>query len=841
MIRYFLGTLGSHFRAGRTLYLLTLFGVALGVASVLSIQVINRNAIAAFRGSVEAVSGGADFSVLGRTPTFPEEVYADVLSEPGVAAAWPLHRVEVALPDEEAFFLEVLGVDFFAPMQIPWRGAPGDLSNGLSRPGWVAISPRLAAERGLKVGDPLEVASGSGRIRLVVGALVDFQSMSPLASPKLVVMDIAQAQSLFGRRGEIHQIDVQVAEDVEKTRVMDRLRTALGPSLQVVTPEERERQALGLMAAFRLNLTALSLISLFVGVFLVYSSTQASLIRRRAEFGLLRSIGSTPLQVCALILGEVVILGALGVMLGIPLGFGVAEASVDKVSATLSNLYLLEEISSLQVPVELFALAGLVGIGGAVAGAVIPALDLSRRDTRSLLSAFVIHEKIGSAAKTLFVIGMCVILLPWIWYQVWSQTWQPSGFVLGIGLLIGIPLLSPFLVQQACGSVRIKRFGFGYSLKSLGLQLQTTSVAVASLAVAVSMLIGITLMIGSFRKTLEVWVATSIQADIYVTPRSWRGKGAESTLDPEIVRAMAAHPGVAAVDRLRAFLGYTGEQRISIAGVEMGLVGGAPRFPLLEGEPPEVFRQVREDGKVLVGETLARKRGLAVGEELPLYGREGELRLEIAGVYYDYSTEGGIAVMDLTTMARHFGPGPVNSVALYLAPGYDPERVLDELKARFPEAPLLMRSNRRLRAEISKVFEETFAVTRILQFMSLAIATCGVALTLLVLARERISELALYRALGAGRRQLFNIFVWKGLAMGFLGLTLGLLGGLALAGVLIFVINRAYFGWTIQVYWPWRDLLQEIASIVGAAGIASLYPALRASRTPARELSRDDI
>lgn len=841
MIRYFLGALASHFRAGRSLYLLTLFGVALGVASVLSIQVINRNAIAAFRGSVEAVSGGADFSLLGRTPTFPEAVYADVLSDPGVAAAWPLHRVEVALPDEEAFFLDVLGVDFFAPMQVPWRRAPGDLSNGLSRPGWVAISPRLSAERGLKVGDPLDVASGSSRIRLVVGALVDFQSMSPLASPRLVVMDIAQAQSLFGRRGEIHQIDVQVAEGVEKTDVMDRLRTALGPSLQVVTPGERERQAAGLMAAFRLNLTALSLISLFVGVFLVYSSTQASLIRRRAEFGLLRSIGSTPRQVCALILGEVVILGALGVMLGIPIGFRVAEASVDKVSATLSNLYLLDEISSLRVPLDLFALAGLVGIGGAVAGAVIPALDLSRRDTRSLLSAFVIHEKIGSAAKPLFVIGTCAILLPWIWYQVWSRTWQPSGFVLGIGLLIGIPLLSPFLVQQACGWVRIRRFGFGYSLKSLGLQLQTTSIAVAALAVAVSMLIGITLMIGSFRKTLEVWVETSIRADIYVTPQSWRGKGAESTLDPEIVRAAAAHPGVVAVDRLRAFLGYTGEQRISVAGVEMGLAGGAPRFPLLEGEPSEVFRQVREEGKVLVGETLARKRGLAVGEELPLYGREGELRLEIAGVYYDYSTEGGIAVMDLTTMARHFGPGAVNSVALYLAAGHDPERVMDELKARFPEAPLLMRSNRRLRAEIAEVFEETFAVTRILQFMSLAIATCGVALTLLVLARERISELALYRALGAGRRQLFNIFVWKGFAMGSLGLTLGLLGGLALSGVLIFVINRAYFGWTIQVYWPWRDLLQEMASIMGAAAVASLYPALRASRTPARELSRDDV
>jgi len=839
MIRYFLGALVSHFRTGRSLYLLTVFGVALGVASVLSIQVINQNALAAFRGSVEAVSGGADFSVLGRTPAFPERIYSEVLSEPGVAAAWPLFRVEVAIPEEEAFFLEVLGVDFFAPMQIPLREANADLSKALSQPGWVAVSPWLAAERGLDVGRSLEVASGSNRVRLTVGALVDFQSLSPLASPKMVVMDIAQAQSLLGRRGQIHQIDVQVAEGESETEVMERLRAKLGPALQIVTPEARERQATGLMAAFRLNLTALSLISLFVGLFLVYSSTQASLIRRRAEFGLLRSIGSTPRQVFALIVGEVIILGALGVVLGLPLGYWVAESSVDKVSATLSNLYLLEEISSLQVPLRLFGLAGLVGIGGAFAGAVVPALDLSRRDTRSLLSAFTLHEKIGSVAKGLFGIGVCAILLPLTWYRIWGEMWQHSGFVLGIGLLIGIPLLSPLLVQQACGRVRVRRFGFGYSLKSLGLQLQTTSIAVASLAVAVSMLIGITLMIGSFRKTLEVWVATSIQADIYITPQSWRGKGAESTLEPDLVRAIGAHPGVEAVDRLRGFLGYTGEQRISVAGVEMGLLGGEPRFPLLEGEPSDVFKQVHAGGKVLVGETLARKQGLAVGDGLPLYGPEGELSLEIAGVYYDYSTEGGVAVMDLATMERHFGPGEVNSVALYLESGRDPERVVDELKAQFPKAPLLIRSNRRLRAEISRVFEETFAVTRILQLMSLAIATCGVALMLLVLARERVSELALYRALGASRRQLFNIFVWKGFGMGSLGLGLGLLGGLALAGVLIFVINRAYFGWTIQVYWPWRDLLQEVGSILGASLIASLYPALRASQTPAEELRRD--
>ncbi len=841
MVRYFLKALLAHFRGGRSLYFLTVFGVALGVASVLSIQIINRNALAAFEGSVTAVSGEADFSVLGRMPAFSEGLFPEVLAEAGVAAAWPLYRVDVALLGREAFFLEVLGLDFFAPMKVPWRGDAGDFSEALARPGWAAVTPSLAEGMGWAVGDSVGVAIGSRRVWLVVGALVDFQALSPLASPRLVVMDIAQAQSLLGRRGEIHQIDVQAAEGVDRDALMARLQDRLGEGVRVMTPEQRERQAAGLLEAFRLNLTAMSLISLFVGLFLVYSSTQASLVRRRAEFGLLRSLGATRGQVLVLILGEVVLLGILGVLLGLPMGYWAAESNVEVVSATLANLYLLEEISSLQMPVWLYGLAGLIGIGGAMGGALLPALDMSRRDTRSLLAAFTLHEKIGTLAPRLFAIGTSFLLLSGVWYRVWGQAWQPAGFVLGIALLIGLPLLTPFVIQQVCGRIRIRGFGLGYSLKSLGVRLQTSSFAVASLGIAVSMLIGITLMIGSFRQTLEVWVTTSIQADIYISPQSWRGKGNEAFLEPALAAALAGHPGVVAVDRLRGFLAYTGEQRIVLAGVEMGLPGGEARFPLLDGDREEAFRQVHEGEAVLIGETLARKVGVWAGDELPVYGPEGELRFPVAGVYYDYSTEGGAAVMDLRTMARHFGPGPVNSVALYLAPGRDAEQVVDELKARFPGAPLYIRSNRRLREEVFKVFDQTFAVTRILQGMSLLIAVCGIALMLLVLAREQVSELALYRAVGSRRRQIFGIFVGKGLGMGLLGLALGLVGGVALAGVLIFVINRAYFGWTIQVYWPWGAIVQQVTTVLGAAVLASLYPALRASQTPATELSRDDI
>jgi putative ABC transport system permease protein len=826
--------------------LLTVFGVALGVASVLSIQIINRNALAAFKGSVTAVSGEADLSVMGLTPSFSDAVYPEVLQTKGVRAAWPMYRLEVVLdrgPEQlsltERTFLEIIGLDFFAPMDIPWRGEGTDLSGSMATPGWAAITPVMADRGGWELGDTFDVASGSGKVALTVGALVDFQKLSPLASPKLVVMDIGQVQDLFGQKGQIHQIDIKVVEGVDVESVQKDLEARLDASVRVVTPAQREQQAEGLMSAFRLNLTALSMISLFVGLFLVYSSTQASLVRRREEFGLLRSIGSTRRQVFWLIVGEVALLGACGVGVGIPLGYWAAKSNVEMVSATLSNLYLLSEIATLELPFWLYGLAAAIGIGGAISGAIVPALDMSRRDTRSLLASFTLHEKINSLAPLSFVIGLLILTLSALWYLAVGREWQHAGFVLAVALLMGLPLLTPFTVRQLCGLVRARSFGFSYSIKGLGVHLQTTTFAVASLAIAVSMLIGITLMIGSFKKTLEVWIVTSVQADIYIAPTSWRGKGSGGSLDSEVIETITGHPSVRAVDRLRGFRAYTGDHRIGLAGVEMGLPGGESRFPLLDGDAIEAYQAVTHSDAVFVGETLARKVDRWAGDELLIHTTTGERPFKIAGVYYDYSADGGAAVMDLAVMERAFGQGSVNSIALYLKPGYDPESVVDELKASLPDASLQIRSNRRLRTEVMKIFDQTFAITQLLKGMSLLIAVCGITLMLLVLAREQLPELALYRSIGAKRTQIFRVFVGKGLGMGLFGLLLGSIGGILLAGLLIYVINRAYFGWTIQPHFDGWPIVQQAATILGAAVIASIYPAMRASRVPATELSKE--
>jgi putative ABC transport system permease protein len=841
VIRYWLRGLRAQLSATRSLFLLTVLGVALGIASVLSIQIINRSALGAFKGSLQAVSGDADLTVVPRLPAMSESLYVRALADPAVARAWPLYQVQVALVGRDRYYLDVVGVDLLAPVSVPVAaGAPGAAA-ALGDSGWAAVSPALAAELGLRAGDRFEVTSGTRRARLHVGALVDFQRVTPLASRKLVVMDIAQAQALVGERGGLTEIDLRLAPGADLEQARERLRARLGPAVDVLTPAQREQRAEGLMRAFRLNLTALSLISLVVGFFLVHSATQAALVRRRSEFGILRAAGATRSQVFALILAEVSLLGLLGVAVGLPLGVLAAKANLDVVSSTITNLYLLAAVEKLDVPLGLYLLAAGLGLASASLGALGPALELSRADVKDLLATLALHERTGALATPLLLAGAGLLATAGGWYALAGRSWQGGGFVLAVAVLLAIPLVTPWLVRAAAGRARVRSFGLAYALRSLGVRLQTTSFAVASLAIAVSMLVGITVMVGSFRRTVTTWVAATLRADVYVTTPSWRGAGAEGTLDSGLALVLALQPGVERMDRLRGFQGYVGDQRVGIAGVDFALRDGDSRFALLPGSVPQAFVAARDSGAVIISEPLARKTRLGVGDSLPLSTPRGVRRLRIAGISYDYSSENGAVAMDLSMMDRLFGPGPLNSIALYLRGGADPERVIDHIRSDYPGIPLNLRSNRSLRAEVMRIFDQTFAVTRILQGMALLVAASGITLTLLILARERLSELAVYRALGARRRQIFGFFVGKGFGIGVLGMAIGLAGGSVLAAILIFVINRAYFGWTIQVWWPWGQLAAAGGTILVAALAASVYPALRASRTPATQLSRDDL
>jgi len=840
MIRYFYKTLIAHWRANPVLYALTSLGVALGVASVISIQILNQSAIASFSAGIRTVNGEADVIVTGNGSGLPDRAYARVRSTPGVAAAWPVFEAVVSLKERPEKFARVIGLDFLSP-GAGWNLLPGvdprEASQASTeKPGWVAVSSDLSAAMQWKLGDRFQVHSGSEVRELQVGAVIDLGSTG---SSNILLMDIAQAQSLFGGVGTLDQVGVRALERTQVAPLAERLEHALGRGANVSTPGERTEEAERLLSAFRLNLTALSLVSLLVGTFLVFSSMRACLVWQRKEFGILRSLGATPTQVLGLILVEASLLGTIGVGIGLPVGYWTAVWNVDAVSSTLTNVYMLRELDSLEVSTGTLALAVVVGLGGALSGTFLPAVDVWRRDTRKLVESLPAAAEEAHRPQRLFWLGFMAVILALLWYWIVGWRWRPAGFVLATAILLSLPMLTPFLVQKLTRAVRAPDFGFRYGVRSLGATLTNTAFSISSLAMAVCLLVGITLLVESFRVTLTNWVDRSLRADIYVTAVTSARDAGGAGLATDVVNGLRGRTDVARVDPLRRLFLEVGGRRVSVGGVDLSRSMGDKRFVFLSrGEEATVRRAFREGG-VLIGEPLASITDSGVGDLLDIEGPRGTVQLPVSGIYYDY-TEGGSITMDIGLMAEKFGPGPVTNLALYLESNQDPEGVVERIKSQFPGGSLIVRSNRRLKAEVLEIFDQTFAVTRILQVMSLIIAACAITLTLLVVAQEKKSEIALYQTLGAYRSQIFWLFVNKGIAMASLGVALGFLGGVALGAVLIFIIQKSYFGWSIEWSWPWTLLGAEALTILAAAVVASVYPALRASRTPASELCNAD-
>lgn len=840
MIRYLLRAAGKEVRSERALLALAVAGVALGVGSVLSIQLLNQGALGAFAGTVRAVSGDADLSVLGWAGGLDERLVPEVLAVAGVRSAAPLWRADAALEGEEGQGLDLVGADLLGSARGEWTPGPGRLADALGTPGWVAVTPELAQEKGWREGTRLEVSLGSRRATLTVGAVLDLRRAAPLASRRLALMDLAQAQGLLGTAGRIHQIDVVARDGVDAATLAARLGERLGERARVATPEQRTVEAEGLLAAFRLNLTALSLVSVLVGGFLVHASVRASLARRREELGVLRVVGATRAQVLGLVLAEAAALGAAGTALGVPLGWLAARANLAAVSGTIRNLYLLGGIEQVTLGPGVLLLAVATGVGGALAGAVLPALQASREDPRALLSTLEVEERSRAGAGRLLAAGLAALAAT-LAVRAASRDVAASGFAVALGVLAAVPLAAPALLALLGRGGRPRRLGARWGVRTLAARPSGAAVAAGALAVAVSMLVGVTVMVGSFRGSVERWLDATLGADVYVTTPSWRRARSEATLAPEVVTRLRREEGLAALDLLRQVHAYSEEgRRISVSGIDAALPGGEDRVDLLAGDPREAMAALRGGG-ALVSEPLARKAGLRPGSRLVLRGAAGEVSFPVAGVYRDYGTEAGAALLDLASFARAFGGGPPSNAALRLAPGIDADAAVRRLRADLRGHALLVRSNRTLRGEVLAIFEETFAVTRLLQGMGLVIAAAGVTLSLLVLARERRGELALYRALGASRRQLGAIFVGRGVAIGLAGLALGAAGGGALAAVLVRMVNPAFFGWTLGVHVPWGRLAAQGFAILAAAIVASLHPALTASRTPAAELSRDAL
>lgn len=816
---------------------LSVLGVAIGVAVVAAVDLANESARRAFLLSIETLSGPVTHQIVGGPNGVPETLYRTLRIEAGARAAMPVLEGHAAAPQHGRRSLRILGVDPFAGNvagpYLPTARSEIDLRRLLVEPATGLLTRETAQRLGLALDDRLHLEIRGAPVALTVVGLLDPETETTRqALADTVLVDIATAQELLDAPGRLSRIDLIVPD--EDAGLLERIRAALPPGVELVPAQARAAAMTEMTRAFQLNLNALSLLALIVGAFLIYNTMTFSVVQRRPLIGTLRTLGVTRREVFALVLGEALLIGAAGTALGLGLGLALADGLLGLVTRTIDDLYFNLTVSRLTITPASLAKALALGLGATVAAALAPAREATHAPPVTVLSRSSVETRahrrrpwLAGAGVAAMLLGAALLLIP-------SKA-LPLSYAGLFAIITGFALLTPavtVLLMRVLRPVMGALFGILGRMAARGVvvSLSRTGVAVAALAVAIAATIGMAVMIGSFRATVVHWLDQYMQADVYVSPLE--STPVNASLDPALVERLAATPGVAAV---------TTGRYVSIESAdgltELNALRPGPRtreaFAFKEGDPATLWDELRREDVVIVSEPYAYHHGLRVGDTVTLRTDRGRRPFRVVGVFYHYGTSQGVVMMDRATYDRHWDDPHVSSLGIYAERGVPVEELVEALRQRAAGfAPVHIRSNRALRETSLAIFDRTFAITSVLRALVMLVAFIGILSALMAIQLERARELAVLRANGLTPRQLWGLVSTETGLMGAAAGVLAIPQGLVLALVLIFVVNLRSFGWTMQVVVEPMVLAQGLLLAVTAALLAGIYPALRMTRTP---------
>ncbi|MCC6669592.1 MAG: ABC transporter permease [Planctomycetes bacterium] len=832
---------------------LSLLGIALGVAVVLAVDVASGSARRAFQLSSEAVAGRATHRIEGGPSGLAEEVYTRLRVQLGVRAAAPVVEGWFAASQEPGRALRLLGVDPFAeapfrPYLARGRGGVvrerGDLLGPLlTRPGAALLAEQTARRLGAVPGEPLHGRAAGRTVALVpVGTFAPDTGAPAAALETIVLMDIASAQELLGMAGRLSHVDLILPDGPAGAERTARIRAELPPGVRLVPAGARAEGLARMTEAFHVNLGALSLLALVVGMFLIYNAMTFSVVQRHAVLGCLRAIGVTRGQLLRLILGEAALLGIAGTGLGTLAGIGLAHGLVDLVSRTINDLYYAVEVRSLHVEALQVVKAAGLGFAATLGAAFLPAYEAGGAPPRAVLHRSRAEARVHRALPRLSGLGLLLLALGGTLMLATERDLIVSYAGLFAGIL-GFALLVPALLVLVLRAVDplARRAGVlpRMALRSLATTLSRSAVAVAALTVAVAAAVGIGTMVGSFRATVVVWLEQVLGADVYVAPARSAARVVDAVLSPALVERLRGVDGLSGLSTYRTVRLDVGGEPVQLVAMDLD-----PRiqrtFRFRDGTPGDVWQRLAE-GALLVSEPFRFRTGLGIGASVAIPTDTGVRAFPVAGVFDDYATDQGILMMHRREYERHFADRGISSVSLLAAPGVTP----GELVQRVGRLPTLgqevhLSSNAVLRQRSLEVFDRTFTITRVLYLLTTGVAFVGVLSALLALQLERTREFGVLRALGLTQGQLGRMVALQSAGMGLVAGVLAQPLGAGLAAALLFVINRRSFGWVLQMEWSWAVAAQGVGVAAGAALLAGVLPALRLARMPPAEALREE-
>ncbi len=828
--------------------LITILGVALGVAVVLAIRLANDAVLESFRNSLDHVAGKSRLQVTAGELGFDETLFPIVAGTPGVSRAVPVLQAITPVAGLPGEVLLVLGVDVLTDADVRgYRGPTPQLADPLqllTEPDAILLTERFARAHGFSVNGRIQLHTPTGSKTFVIRGLLADQGAARTMDGQFAVLDIAAAQLHFGKLGRLDRVDLLLDGHADPNRVAATLRQRLPPEITVERPEARNAQVEQMLASFQLNLFVLSLIALFVGVFLVHNTMSVSVVRRRQHIGILRSLGVSRDQVLLTVAAEGSLIGLLGSALGVALGILLARGTLAAVSQTISSLYAFVRAGQVHVPPTLILEAALLGCGTAMLSSVLPALEAATFTPRETMAAASLERR--HHPWLLACTGFGLALAAYGLAQGHPVAGRPFlGYGAALSLLLGTTLLCPafLLVFQRGLAVSLtgsRLLAWRVATGNLGRGLRRNAVTIGAMVIGLAMLVSVSTMIQSFRKTVEVWIQQTIRADLYLSRATRLVKGADTRLPAGTLEEVRRIPGVAEVDGFRGVRVEDGHGgRFLLGAGDFEVMARRGRLLFRRGDSAAILREAGLQDGLIVSETFAERYRLKEGDEVTLHPPGQTVRLRIAGVYYDYTTEGGLAVMDRSLFQRLWRDPWLTSIVVYLSPGADPQSVRGDILRRLSSREeFVVFSNRELKARILEIFDQTFAVTYALEVVALVVAALGILNTLMASALERTREIGVLRSLGFTRGGVQRTILCEAAFMGALANLLGALSGVALSLILIYVINKQSFGWTIRFTFPAR-LIAEYAVLTLVASLAAgCFPAWRASRLPIAEAVR---
>ncbi len=815
-------------------WVLALFGVMMGVAVVVSIDLAETGALRSFERATETLFGRATHRISSPFGV-PDSLYV-TLRRAGFFALKPVLEGYVEV-EGSGKRLKLVGIDPLAELRFapPWleqSNAPPEVWRRLLlEPGAVLLDRETGDSLGMVPGHHFKVWVGDRERALILIGWLDTGARSPQAT---LIADMATAQEALGTLGRLSAIDAMITSNED----LVALKALLPGTVELSSREAGSVSVRQMTDAFYTNLTALSLLALLVGAFLIFNIVGFMVVQRLRLFGILRVLGLTRQEIRRQVLLEALILGLAGSLLGLLAGILLGQLMLTLLARTLDQLYFPLPDARLSWSPWMLGKAILLGLGATLAAAWKPASEAARVQPVTVLIRSAAEQRVAGTGIWLAASGVALLLAGLV-FLLLTQGLE-VGFAALILMVSGGALCVPFLLLgimkglQWLGGLLLGAAG-RMPPRAVAASLSRTGVAAAALMVAIATTIGMTLMMHSFRDSVEGWLERRLDADLYVyQPGS--GASGRAELDISLGDCIARLEEVAGVGSVRYLRLTTDRGFVRINAYDLSPSAFAT-FELVEQAVDDPWQAFQSQEAVIVSEAYARLNRVRAGQRIRLSTPKGDQEFLVAAVYVDYNAGRGIISMSRRTYDRYWDDSGVSTFWIYLQPGSDPENAIEKIQAFVPGQGLEMTDNRELMALSMGIFDQAFAVTAVLRWLATLVAFVGVFSALLALQLERTHELGVLRALGLTPGQLWRLVMAE---TGLLGGVAGLLAvpmGVLIGWVLTHVVHQRAFGWTLSFNLEWQPLLQGVLMALVAGLGAGVYPAWRMARTlPAEAL-----